>query len=167
MTTRWPGGEGPSVYRRETRTGRVPIGLQSDAVLAGNTVEIERIPQVIFRPETFVLPPDVARSFELVALLVGGGREQRIEPSPIPLTTFSVEFSPKEGEPERIALQAWTLDTCDVGMAITIRVRRLPQCYTHTDCWQMPGGHEKIGQTCATRIPLAFSGNLWGLTVLP
>jgi hypothetical protein len=143
------------------RTIRVPIGLRSEAVLAGGLVEIVRRPDVIFRPLTFVLPPDVARSFELVSFHVGAPNAQTIERSPLPLTTFSVEFCPTEDEPARLALQEWTMDACEPWNSLTLRLRRLPQCYTHTDCWAL-AGHEPVGQTCAERVPFAFSGLLWG-----
>jgi hypothetical protein len=140
------------------RVFRVPLGLRSDPVTHGTSEQIEVRPYVLCRPETFVLEPEIAHSFELVDLRISQS-SQLLSADPLPLDTFSSEYVPPDGGKLLQQRQAWKAGSCSPAQVLTIVVRRLAECGVHADCRANPS----IARACALRNPdpIAFRGLLW------
>lgn len=107
-----------------TKGRQTPIGLGPDPVAPGAILTIITSPQIVFRPERFVVPSDIAGLFSLVDLKVGKN-SQLASQNEIPCRTFD----------ERSVGVALKCDTAQISQQISVTVRNVsgaPATFTGT-----------------------------------
>lgn len=107
-----------------TKGRQTPIGLGPDIVAAGAILTIITSPQIVFRPERFVVPSDIAGLFSLVDLKVGKN-SQLASQNEIPCRTFD----------ERSVGVTLKCDTAQISQQISVTVRNVsgaPATFTGT-----------------------------------
>lgn len=107
-----------------TKGRQTPIGLGPDLVAPGAILTIITSPQIVFRPERFVVPSDIAGLFSLVDLKVGKN-SQLASQNEIPCRTFD----------ERSVGVALKCDTAQISQQISVTVRNVsgaPATFTGT-----------------------------------
>lgn len=95
-----------------TKGRQTPIGLGPDLVAAGAILTIITSPQIVFRPERFVVPSDIAGLFSLVDLKIGKN-SQLASQNEIPCRTFD----------ERGVGVTLKCDTAQISQQISVTVR--------------------------------------------
>lgn len=88
------------------------LGLNSTgAILAGAPGTAVSFPQIIFRPERFIVPSDIAGQF-LITQIIVGKNPQQVSADPIPARVFD----------ERGVGVRLSMDTAQISQQITINV---------------------------------------------
>lgn len=107
-----------------TKGRQTPIGLGPELVQPGAILTIITSPQIVFRPERFVVPSDIAGLFSLVDLKVGKN-SQLASQNEIPCRTFD----------ERSVGVTLKCDTAQISQQISVTVRNVsgaPASFTGT-----------------------------------